>query len=315
MASPLGSIASSAVAVPTPFRDNRVDIEALARLCERHVARATSAIFVCGSTGEAASLSLSEHAQVVSVAAEAVAGRLPIIAGCTASATDVAVALAAAAARAGADGLLCAAPPYSRPTQEGIIAHMRAVAHVSDLPLVLYDVPSRSAIQIADGTVAALYEQGLIGAIKDATADLSRPPRLRAICGDALVQISGDDATAAAYRAMGGHGCISVSANVTPLLCALLHRAWESGDLASFACLRDLLHPLHAALFIESNPIPVKAALEDLGLCASTVRLPLTQAVSSTRDRLRRVLGAVMEAEESYVDKVSWSALSSKSAR
>jgi 4-hydroxy-tetrahydrodipicolinate synthase len=118
------------------------------------------------------------------------------------------------------------------------------------------------------------------------------------MCGDALVQMSGDDATVAAYRAMGGHGCISVSANVTPLLCALLHRAWESIDLASFAGLRDLLHPLHAALFSESNPIPVKAALEDLGLCASTVRLPLTRAVASTRDRLQRVLGTIMAAEE-----------------
>jgi 4-hydroxy-tetrahydrodipicolinate synthase len=298
MTSTLGSIASSAVAVPTPFRDNRIDSEALARLCERHAERATSAIFVCGSTGEAASLSPSEHAQVVSVAVEAAARRLPIIAGCTATATEMAVALAAAAARAGADGLLCAAPPYSKPTQEGITEHIRAVAHASDLPLVLYDVPSRSAVQIADGTVAALHEQGLIGAIKDATADLSRPPRLRAMCGDALLQMSGDDATAAAYRAMGGHGCVSVTANVTPLLCAMLHRAWESGDLARFADLRDLLDPLHAALFTESNPIPVKAALEDLGLCAATVRLPLTRAVASTRDRLRCVLGTVIEAEE-----------------
>ena len=229
---------------------------------------------------------------------KSVAGRLPVIAGCTASATAVSVALAVSAARAGADGLLCAAPPYSRPTQEGIIEHIRSVAQSSDLPLVLYDVPARSAVHIADATVAALHEGRVIGAIKDATADLSRPPRLRAMCGNALVQMSGDDATAGAYRAMGGHGCISVTANVTPLLCAMLHRAWESGDLASFARLRDLLDPLNAALFSESNPIPVKAALEELGLCASAARLPLTQADRTTRDRLCRVLRLVMEAEE-----------------
>jgi 4-hydroxy-tetrahydrodipicolinate synthase len=156
----------------------------------------------------------------------------------------------------------------------------------------------RSAIQITDATVTTLHEQGLIGAIKDATADLSRPPRLRALCGEAFVQMSGDDATAAAYRAMGGHGCISVTANVTPMLCAILHRAWEAGDLASLARLRDLLDPLHSALFMESNPIPVKAALEDLELCACTVRLPLTHANGPTRDCLRRVLATVMDAEE-----------------
>jgi 4-hydroxy-tetrahydrodipicolinate synthase len=176
---------------------------------------------------------------------------------------------------------------------------MRSVARSSNLPLVLYDVPARSGVHIADATVAALHEGRLIGAIKDATADLSRPPRLRAMCGNALMQMSGDDATAGAYRAMGGHGCISVTANVAPLLCAMLHRAWESGDLAAFARLRDLLAQLHAALFSESNPIPLKAALAELGLCDGAVRLPLTQADRTTRDRLRRVLRLVMEAEES----------------
>ena len=299
MITPLGAIAGSAVAIPTPFRDDRIDTTALARLCERQVDRATSAIVVCGSTGEAASLSPAEHEQAVAAAVEAVAGRLPVIAGCTASATSVSVALAAAAARAGADGLLCAPPPYSRPTQEGIIAHMTAVARASDLSLVLYDVPTRAGIGIADATVATLHAQGLIGALKDATADLSRPPRLRALCGDALVQMGGDDATSAAYRAMGGHGCISVTANVTPALCALLHRTWNSGDLAGFARVRDLLAPLHAALFAESNPIPLKAALADLGLCPAAVRLPLTPAIEPTRDRLRRILPRLVEAEES----------------
>ncbi len=294
----LATLTGSAVAIATPFRDELIDMDALARLCERQVDRGTSAIVVCGSTGEASSLSPGEHAHAVSTAVEAVGRRVPVIAGCTAQATAAAVALAARAAQAGADGLLCAAPPYAKPTQEGIVAHIRAVAHASDLPVILYDVPSRSASAIADATVAALYENELIVAIKDATGDLSRPPRLRALCGEALLQFSGDDATAAGYRAMGGHGCISVTANVTPMLCAMLHRAWDSDNLAVFASLRDLLAPLHAALFAETNPIPVKAALEELGLCSSAVRLPLTRAVASTRDRLRDVLATVAQAED-----------------
>jgi 4-hydroxy-tetrahydrodipicolinate synthase len=243
-------------------------------------------------------LTVDEHAQAVAAAVQAVAGRVPVIAGCTASATSMAVSLATRSAQAGADALLCAAPPYSKPTHLGIAAHFRAVAHAADLPLVLYDVPSRSSVAIADATVADLFERDLIGAIKDATADIARPPRLRALCGDGLVQMSGDDATAAAHRAMGGHGCISVTANVTPILCALLHRAWDVGDSAEFARLRDLLDPLHAVLFIESNPIPVKAAMEALGLCSATHRLPLTRATAATWDRLRDVLAEVMRAEE-----------------
>jgi 4-hydroxy-tetrahydrodipicolinate synthase len=298
MANPLQAMAGSAVAIPTPFRDDRIDTDAIARLCERQTECGTSAIIVCGSTGEAACLSPDEHAKVVSAATEAVARRLPVIAGCTASATAISVALAIGAARAGANGLVCAAPPYNKPTQDGIIAHMRAVAHASGLPLILYDVPSRAAVQITDATVATLQQRELIVAIKDATADLSRPPRLRAMCGEALVQMSGDDATAAAHRAMGGHGCISVSANVTPILCAMLHHTWETGDIAGFAGLRDLLDPLHSALFAESNPIPVKAALEELGLCGSEVRLPLVRAAPPTRDRLRQILATVGQAEE-----------------
>ncbi len=303
MINPLQAMGGSAVAIPTPFQDGQIDTRSLACLCERQVECGSSAIVVCGSTGEASSLRPGEHAQVVGIATDAVAGRLPVIAGCTASTTAASVALAAKAARSGADALLCAAPPYSKPTQDGIIAHMRAVAEASGLPLILYDVPSRSAVQIADSTVAALHERQLIGAIKDATADLSRPPRLRALCGNGLVQMSGDDATAAGYRAMGGAGCISVTANVAPILCAMLRRAWDSGDLTSFANLRDLLDPLHAALFAESNPIPVKAALEELGLCSASLRLPLTPASEPTLHRLRRVLAGVIRAENARADR------------
>jgi 4-hydroxy-tetrahydrodipicolinate synthase len=290
-------IRGSLTALVTPFKDTQLDVPALARLAARQIAHGTTGLVVCGSTGEAQSLSTAEFTRAIAVVAEVAAGKTPVIAGCTASSTTMALALAQAAVHAGADALLCAVPPYVKPTQDGIVAHIRAIAHCADLPVVLYDVPSRSGVAIADETVARLFEAELIFALKDATADLSRPPRLRALCGDGLIQLSGDDATTAGYRAMGGDGSISVTANVTPAVCAILHRAWDSGDRSTFAAVRDLLHPLHAALFAESNPIPVKAALSQLGLCADDVRLPLTRATPATHERLMRLLPNLMVTE------------------
>ena len=295
------ALGGSVVALATPFRQSRLDEPALARLCERQVQAGTAAIVVCGSTGEAATLSRKEQGDVLRVVAEVVAGRVPVIMGCTASGTSEATSMAEAAAWGGADGLLVAAPPYVKPTQAGIFAHVRAVAHASDLPVVLYDVPSRVGVAIGDATVARLCEAGLIVALKDATGDLSRLPRLRALCGPGLRLLSGDDATTAAFRAMGGHGCVSVTANVAPSLCMQVHVAWDSGELAQMAYLRDLLDPLHAAMFVESNPIPVKAALAMAGLCGDEVRLPLTRATEATCSILDGVLPEVLRREAQSV--------------
>ncbi len=285
-------------ALVTPFHDGQVHAIALATQCERQIRRGTAALVVCGSTGEAAALSPAEQARVVALAVEAASNRVPVVAGCGAPATEAAAVLAVSAARNGAAALLCAPPPYSRPTQEGIIAHVRAVAHAADRPVILYDVPGRVGVAIADQTVARLYETGLVVGIKDAAGDLSRPVRLRALCGGELLQFSGDDATAPAYRAMGGHGCISVSANLTPALCAQMHAAWDQLDLIEFARLRDLLSPLHHALFLESNPIPVKAALCMVGLCNGDLRLPLTRACSGTLDVLGALLPEMIRVED-----------------
>ncbi|MEJ0020510.1 MAG: 4-hydroxy-tetrahydrodipicolinate synthase [Acetobacteraceae bacterium] len=298
MLTQLSGLGGSLTALATPFRATEVDDAALARLAARQIDRGTAALVVCGSTGEAASLILAEYADAIRTVAETARRRVPVIAGCTASATSAAVVLGIEAAAAGADALLCAVPPYVKPTQEGIMAHIRAIAHATDLPVVLYDVPSRSGAAISDDTVARLHDAELVIGLKDATADLSRPPRLRALCGDGFLQWSGDDATAPAYRAMGGAGCISVTANVAPALCALLHGCWDRRDLARFAVVRDLLDPLHAALFHESNPIPVKSALASLGLCTEQVRLPLTRATLATQERLLAVMQPVMLAEE-----------------
>ena len=294
----LTNLGGSLVALATPFRGGHLDAVALSSLCDRQVTRGSVALVVCGSTGEAPALSAPEQARVVAVAVEAAAGRVPVIAGCGAPATEAAAALAFAAARNGASAVLCAPPPYVKPTQDGIAAHVRAVAHTADLPVMLYDVPGRVGIAVADETVARLFEHGLIAAIKDASGDLSRPARLRAICGADLMQLSGDDATAPAHRAMGGQGCVSVTANLVPALCAQLHAAWDRGDLTAFARLRDLLAPLHQALFLESNPIPLKAALAMLRLCTGELRLPLTRAAGTTRDRLATVLADVIAVEE-----------------
>ena len=275
-----------------------VDEPAFVRLCERQIDRGTTALVVCGSTGEAASLSPEEQAALIRLAVATASGRVPVIAGCGGPSTEAAAMIAGLAATCGAAGLLCAPTPYVKPSQEGIIAHMRVLAHVSDLPLIVYDVPGRVGVAIKDETVATLFERGLAIGIKDATADLGRPPRLRALCGPDFLQLSGDDATAAAYRAAGGHGCISVTANLTPSLCASLHLSWDSGDLASFARSRDLLAPLHDALFTESNPVPLKAALAILNLATSEVRLPLLRATDTTKDRLSEILAHVMSREE-----------------
>jgi 4-hydroxy-tetrahydrodipicolinate synthase len=293
----------SITAMITPFRDGAVDDAAFIKLCERQIARGASALVVCGSTGEAAAMQWSEQAKVTGLAVATARGRIPVIAGCQAPSTEAAVALAGLLTHAGADALLCAPTPYVKPTQDGIICHMRALAHEADRPIIAYDIPGRVGVVIADATIARLFERGIIQGIKDATADLARVSRLRALCGAELAQFSGDDATAAAHRAMGGDGCISVTANIAPALCASLHRAWDSGDVSTFATVRDLLAPISETLFLESNPILVKAALSMLDLAMDEVRLPLTRATETSRVRLASVLAAVMSVEEGFAAK------------
>ncbi|HYZ21411.1 MAG TPA: 4-hydroxy-tetrahydrodipicolinate synthase [Rhodopila sp.] len=295
----------SLTALATPFRGGAVDTEAFARCCERQITRGTSALVVCGSTGEAPALTQEEQALLLRLAVATANGRVPVIAGCSGPSTEAAAGIARQAARDGAAALLCAPTPYVKPSQDGIIAHMRALSQASALPLILYDVPGRAGVQIRDETIAALFRQGVAIGVKDATADLSRPARLRALCGPDLLQLSGDDATAAAYRAAGGHGCISVTANLMPFLCAQLHRSWDGADLGTFAHIRDLLAPLHDALFMETNPVPLKAGLELLQLSSAELRLPLTCAQRATRERLSALLSRISSAEHALLPRAA----------
>ncbi len=288
-------------ALVTPFRaaDGALDLAALALLAERAALRGAGGVVVCGSTGEAAALSPAEQAQAIAGAVEGVAGRVPVIAGVGAPCTEAAVKLALQAERCGATALLAAPPPYVRPSQAGIAAHLRAIAAASGLPVILYDVPGRSAVACEDATVARLFEEGAIQALKDATADLARPARLRRLCGAELLQFCGDDASVAAHQAMGGAGCISVTANLLPGLCRALFDAGREGEAGRLAELRDTLAPLSEALFLESNPVPVKAALGLLGLCDATPRLPLLRATAATQAALAALLPELAAREES----------------
>ncbi|MCO6419699.1 4-hydroxy-tetrahydrodipicolinate synthase [Siccirubricoccus sp. KC 17139] len=289
----LAKLSGSLPALPTPFLRGdpaALDGPALERLAARALAHGAAGLVVCGSTGEAPALHREEHAEAIRIVAAVARGRAPVIAGIGAPNTEAAVALAVAAERCGASGLLVSAPPYVKPTQEGLRCHVRAVAAATGLPVVLYDVPSRAGVGFADETIARLCAEGMVQALKDATGDLARPARLRRLCGADFPQLSGDDPTQLAHRAMGGVGCISVTAALVPGLCTAQHAAWDVGDLAHATRLRDRLAPLHEALFAETNPIPLKAALGLLGLADPTPRLPLTRATKETLQALSRLL-------------------------
>ncbi|MBV9749549.1 MAG: 4-hydroxy-tetrahydrodipicolinate synthase [Acetobacteraceae bacterium] len=303
MASSILGLHGSVVDLPTPFRSGTLDEEALTHLVEQQVAAGTTALIVCSSTGEATTLTEEEYARAVRRVAAAALRRVPVIAGCEAPTTAGAVRLAELAMQCGADALLCTLSPDVASSQGGIVAHVYAVAHASGSPIVMQDAPGRGGVGLYDATIARLYERDLVAAVKDATLDLSRPARLRAMCGAGLIQLTADDATAVAYRAAGGHGCISASANVAPKLCTRLHLAWAGGHSALVAQVRDQLQALHAALLLENNPIPLKAALTMLGLCSGDLRLPLTRATLATCDRLADVLPAVMAAEDEPVSR------------
>jgi 4-hydroxy-tetrahydrodipicolinate synthase len=288
----------SIVALVTPYRGNTIDIPGFSALVDRQIARGSSAIVAGGSTGEAAMLADEEHAQLIETAAVAARRRVPVIAGIGAPATERAVFLARQSERNGADMLLCSAPSYVRPTQEGLFRHIKAIHDAVRLPILLYDVPGRTACAFSDETIGRLSELARVIGIKDATADLGRPARLRHLAGTDFLQFSGDDATALHYRVAGGHGCISVVANIVPALCALLHARFDADDVTAAMRLQTRLQPLVQALALESNPIPVKRALSRLGLCADTLRLPLTPLSLAADAPLALALEPVWAQEE-----------------
>ena len=288
----------SCVALPTPFRHGTVDFLALEALCHRQIDAGTAALVPCGTTGEAPLISLDEHRRVVEATVAAAGGRVPVIAGAGSNNTQTATELARVAERAGAQALLCVTPYYLKPTQAGLIAHFTAIHHAVGLPIFLYDVPSRTACSMADVTITRLAELPRMVGLKDATGDIPRVKHLRRRLGDGFRLLSGDDASQAAFRRAGGDGCISVTANVTPALCVAFHKACDRHDDAEIARLEGILSPVHAAMFLEANPIPVKRALGRLGLIVDGLRLPLTPLSAVADVQLAEVLKRVMPLEE-----------------
>ncbi len=280
----------SIVAIVTPFRDGRVDEKALSELIEWHIAEGTDAIVPCGTTGESATLEYEEHYRVIEMTIKVVNKRVPVIAGTGANSTDETIMMTRKAKELGADGALLVAPYYNKPTQEGLYRHYRAVAEAVDLPLVLYNVPGRTAVNIAPETVARLAEIENIVAIKEASANMRQVSDIIRLCGERITVLSGDDFTTLPLMMLGGKGVISVVANVVPSKVAQLCKACEEGRIEEARRLHYHLEPLNAAMFLETNPIPVKTALSMMGRIKEEFRLPLCEMADANKAKLQAVL-------------------------
>jgi 4-hydroxy-tetrahydrodipicolinate synthase len=271
-------------ALATPFRDEAFDEAAFRAFVEWQISEGSHGLVPCGTTGESATLDSAEHRAVIRACVEVAAGRVPVIAGCGSNSTAHAIALTRAAREAGADAALHVPPYYNRPNQEGIYAHIASIAEAVDLPILLYNVPSRTVTDIAVETMARLAAIANVVGVKDATGDLARVPAQRAACGEDFVLLSGNDELALGFNAMGGQGCISVTANVAPGLCAAFQQAWRDGDAAAALALNERLAPLHAALFTDASPGPVKYALNRVRPDFSPdLRLPMTPPSKTSR--------------------------------
>ena len=280
---PMPIFKGSITALITPFRNGKVDAGAFQKHVEWQIDQGTHGLVPCGTTGESPTLSHEEHKHVVELCIEAASGRVPVIAGTGSNATAEAIDLTLHAKRAGADGALVVTPYYNKPTQEGLYLHYKAINDAADIPIVIYNIPGRSVVDMTVDTMARLFKLANIVGVKDATANMARVSQQRAALGSDFIQLSGEDATALGFMAHGGHGCISVTANVAPALCAEFQNACLEGDYARSLRIHDLLMPLHDALFVESNPGPVKYAAEQLGLCRADVRLPLSPLAASSQ--------------------------------
>ncbi len=284
----------SLVALITPMRaDGAVDEAALARFVEWQIAEGTDGLVPVGTTGESPTLSHAEHKRVVEIVLAVAKGRVPVIAGAGSNSTEEATDLARHAKAAGADGVLVVTPYYNKPTQEGLYLHFEAIADAVDIPLLIYNIPPRSVVDMSVETMARLAKHPNIVGVKDATANLARPLHTRAACGAEFCQLSGEDHTALAFLAAGGQGCISVTGNVAPRLCATMQRAWAEGRIDAAMAIQDRLLPLHDALFVETSPGPVKFAASLLGFSAAHCRLPLAPISEATASRVRAAMAGL----------------------
>lgn len=273
----------SITALITPFKDGAVDEAALRKLVDWQISEGTHGLVPVGTTGESPTLSHDEHERVVEIVVDAAAKRIPVIAGAGSNATAEAIAFTEHAEKAGADGVLHVTPYYNKPTQDGLFAHFEAISQATALPIIIYNIPGRSIVDMTPETMGRLAALDNIVGVKDATADLGRVAQQEAACGEGFLQLSGEDATAVEFIKQGGHGCISVCSNVAPKLCAAMQEAALNGDFASADALLKKLLPLMDALFCETSPSPAKYAMARLGHCDEEIRLPLLPASAAAR--------------------------------
>jgi 4-hydroxy-tetrahydrodipicolinate synthase len=284
------SFRGSFTALVTPFRNGALDEKAYRELIEWQIAEGTSGLVPVGTTGESPTLSHDEHNRVVEWCVDQAKGRVAVVAGAGSNSTAEAITLAKHAEEAGADAVLVVTPYYNKPTQEGLYQHFKAINDAIGIPIIIYNIPARSVIDMSVDTMARLFELPNIAGVKDATANVVRVSQQRAAMGADFNQLSGEDATALGFMAHGGHGCISVTSNVAPRLCAEFQGACLAGDYAAALELQDKLMPLHTALFVETSPAPVKFALSVLGKCEETLRLPMVPVSQKTRSAVREAM-------------------------
>jgi 4-hydroxy-tetrahydrodipicolinate synthase len=285
----------SITALVTPFKNGEVDYQALESLVEWQISEGSHGFVPVGTTGESPTLSHDEHKKVVETVINVTDKRVPVIAGAGSNNTAEAIDFAKHAKSAGADGLLIVTPYYNKPTQEGLYQHFMTLNNATDLPILIYNIPGRSVIDMSVETMARLYAEGenIIG-VKDATAKIERVSQQRLAMGDNFLQLSGEDVTALGFNAHGGKGCISVTANVAPRLCSQFQTACLKGDFDTALSIQDKLMPLHTALFLETNPSPAKYALSLLKKCSDEVRLPIV----TVSDRVKSAVGEALEKAE-----------------
>ena len=283
----------SMTALITPFENGELDIKAFKKIVNFQIDNGSNGLIPVGTTGESPTLSHYEHEKIVEECIKIADNKVPVIAGAGSNSTQEACKLAKHAAKAGAQAILVVTPYYNKPTQDGLYSHFMTVADAAKIPLIVYDIPGRSIIPVHDETLVKLCENNeLIDGIKDATADISRPPRLLRLIGSGFSQLSGEDATALPYLAAGGHGCISVSSNIVPNLLSEMHNSWKNGDFKNAFNIHLKLINFHDAMFCESSPGPVKFAAEKIGLCNSEARLPIVKISESS---VNQVLSALEE--------------------
>jgi len=280
----------SYTALVTPFRNGEVDEPAFRKLVDWQITEGSHGLVPVGTTGESPTLSHDEHKRVVEACIQEAKGRVPVIAGAGSNNTIEAVDFARHAEKAGADAVLVVTPYYNKPGQEGLYQHFKAINDAIGIPIIIYNIPPRSVIDMSVDTMKRLYELKNIAGVKDATANLARVSLQREAMGPDFIQLSGEDATAIGFMAHGGHGCISVSSNVAPRLCAEFQTACLNGDYATALKIQDRLMPLHTALFIETNPSGPKFALSQLGMISEDVRLPMVPLTAPTRAKIHQAM-------------------------